>query len=372
MKETTLTPKHIALGARMAEFAGYNMPIVYTSISDEHMAVRESVGVFDVSHMGEFIVRGKEATQLLAKISSNNAAKLEIGDALYSCMPNHTGGIVDDLLIYRLGEEMCAEGELAFMLVVNAANIEKDWNWINENNTFDTRVIDISDHTGLLAVQGPKASELLQPLTDINLSEIAYYKFRKGRFAEVENVVVSATGYTGSGGFELYSRAEDMGQIWEAIFSLKTNYAVKPAGLGARDTLRLEMGYCLYGNDIDDSTSPIEAGLGWITKSKYGTFNSVELFREQRKTGVARKLVGFVAEGRRVPRQGYRILNKHGAGIGIVTSGTLSPCLGQPIGMGYVPSEMTQPDTQILVEAGKKQLLAHIVRPPFYRPEKQE
>ena len=369
MKNTPLTAKHIALGAKMAEFAGYNMPISYTGIKEEHHAVRTNVGVFDVSHMGEFIIRGKEAEDLLQKVTSNNVARLEIGEAQYSCLPNHEGGIVDDLLVYRLPEDMCAEGEKAFMLVVNASNIEKDWNWIDQHNSFDTRMINISDKSGLLAVQGPNANKALQPLTDIKLNELKYYTFTKGIIAGIENVLISATGYTGAGGFELYVNNENLVKLWDAIFDAGKSLDIKPIGLGARDTLRLEMGYCLYGNDIDDTTSPIEAGLGWITKTKKGEFNSVEIFRQQRAEGVSRKLVGFVIDDRRVPRHGYPIVDLKGNTIGEVTSGTLSPSLGIPIGLGYVKTEFAAPDTEIAISVGKKQLAAKVVKPPFYKSE---
>lgn len=369
MKNTPLTEKHIALGAKMAEFAGYNMPISYTSIREEHQCVRTGVGVFDVSHMGEFIVRGKEALDLIQKVTSNDASKLDIGDAQYSCLPNHNGGIVDDLLVYRLPEDMCAEGEQAFMLVVNAANIEKDWNWINQENSFDARLIDISEETGLLAVQGPKAADALQPLTGIDLKNMKYYTFGKGTFAGVDNVLISATGYTGSGGFEIYARNEDIVKIWDAIFEAGKDYGIQPIGLGARDTLRLEMGYALYGNDIDDTTSPLEAGLGWITKLNKGEFNSAEIFRKQKEEGLKRRLVGFVMDERRVPRHDYPILNEAGETIGKVTSGTHSPSLDKPIGMGYVQTAYAKPGTKVLIEFGRKQLPATVTKIPFYKPE---
>jgi len=293
MKSTALTEKHIALGAKMAPFAGYNMPISYSGIKEEHHAVRNNVGVFDVSHMGEFIVRGKGAMDLLQFVTSNNVAKLEIGEAQYSCLPNKDGGIVDDLLIYRLSEDQCAEGEQAYMLVVNASNIEKDWNWISEFNSFEAKMINISDQTGLLAVQGPNATAALQGLTEVKLDELKYYTFTKGKIAGIDNVLISATGYTGAGGFELYVQQDQLLNLWNAIFANGESLGIKPIGLGARDTLRLEMGYCLYGNDIDDQTSPIEAGLGWITKTKKGEFNSCEIFKQQRAEGIKRKLVGF-------------------------------------------------------------------------------
>ena len=367
MKETALTQVHRELGARMAEFAGYNMPISYSTIKEEHLAVRNGVGVFDVSHMGEFIIRGKEALDLIQLVCSNDASKLEIGQAQYSCLPNHSGGIVDDLLVYRLPEDQCAEGERAYMLVVNASNIEKDWNWISEHNKFDTRMINISEQTGLLAVQGPASVELLQKLTDLDLSSIKYYHFTKGRMAGIENVLVSATGYTGSGGFELYVNRNEVGHMWEAVFEVGQDHNIKPVGLGARDTLRLEMGYCLYGNDIDENTSPLEAGLSWITKLKKGPFNSSEIFQRQKLEGVDRKLVGFEVQDRRVARHGYPIQDTQGNTIGKVTSGTLSPSLEKPIGMGYVPKSFGKEGTSIKIEAGRKLLDALVVKPPFFK-----
>ncbi len=266
MKDTPLTQKHIALGAKMVDFAGYNMPVSYKGITEEHKTVRAGVGVFDVSHMGEFIVRGKEALELVQKVTTNDASKLQPGEAQYACLPNGKGGVVDDLLVYRLAEDMSGEGNPSFMLVVNASNIEKDWDWINQQNTFDAQLINISDHTALLAVQGPKAMEALQPLTDVDLKGMKYYTFTKGTVAGIPNVLISATGYTGSGGFELYVNNESAEKLWDAVFEAGESFDIQPIGLGARDTLRLEMGYCLYGNDIDDTTSPLEAGLGWITK----------------------------------------------------------------------------------------------------------
>jgi len=367
MKTTPLTEKHLALGAKMAEFAGYNMPISYGGITDEHHAVRKNVGVFDVSHMGEFIIKGKGALDLIQKVTSNNASKLEIGDAQYSCLPNHEGGVVDDLLVYRLPEDRCAEGEKAFMLVVNASNIEKDWNWIEKHNNFEAEMTNISDQTGLLAVQGPNAVAVLQKLTDVDLSAIKYYKFAKGTFAGLDNVIMSATGYTGAGGFELYVNSKDLAALWDAVFDAGKEAGIQPVGLGARDTLRLEMGFALYGNDISDTTSPIEAGLGWITKTKKGDFNSVEIFQKQRAEGVKRKLVGFEVTDRRVPRHDYPIEDMKGNEIGIVTSGTMSPSMEKPIGMGYVPVEFAAEGTEIQVVAGKKRLAAKVVKPPFYK-----
>ncbi len=367
MKNTPLTEKHIALGAKMAEFAGYYMPIVYTSIKEEHFAVRNNAGIFDVSHMGEFIVKGRQALDLVQKVTSNDASKLEIGQAQYSCLPNQEGGIVDDLLVYRLDEDQCAAGERAYMLVVNASNIDKDWDWISGQNTFDTRLINISEQTGLLAVQGPKATEILQHLTDVVLADIPYYHFAKGKVAGLDNVLISATGYTGSGGFELYCKEVDTPLLWEAILQTGQPHQLLPAGLGARDTLRLEMGYCLYGNDIDDTTSPLEAGLGWITKLKKGPFNSSDIFARQAAATVTRKLAGFIVQDRRVPRHEYLIEDIHGNPIGVVTSGTHSPSLDVPIGMGYLPANMTQPGTEIYIVAGAKKMKAVITKIPFYQ-----
>lgn len=371
LKNTPLTAIHKALGAKMAPFAGYNMPISYTNIKEEHQAVRERAGIFDVSHMGEFIVRGPQALDLIQHISSNDASKLEIGDAQYSCMPNKQGGIVDDLLIYRLPEDNCAEGEQAFMLVVNASNIEKDWNWITENNNFDTRLIDISDQTGLLAIQGPLAQKILQGMTTIDLASMKYYTFTKGTFAGIDNILVSATGYTGSGGFEIYADQEHLVALWNKIMEAGKAEGLLPVGLGARDTLRLEMGFCLYGNDINDDTSPLEAGLGWITKLKKDEFISKDLLVSQKESGITRKLVGFKARDRRVPRHGYVIENEAGEPIGEVTSGTQSPTLDIPIGMGYVSADYAGQGSIIYVVAGKKRIEAEVCRPPFIPTEKK-
>lgn len=357
----------MVLGAKMVEFAGYNMPVSYTSITNEHQAIRNNVGVFDVSHMGEFIVRGKEALHLVQHVTTNDASKLAIGDAQYSCLPNGKGGIIDDLLVYRLPEDYCSEGEQAFMLVVNASNIDKDWAWINAHNTFDTELINISDKTGLLAIQGPKATEVLQSLTDVDLSSMKYYTFTKGKFAGFDNILLSAKGYTGTGGFEIYADANKIGQIWDAIFEAGKPFDIQPIGLGARDTLRLEMGYCLYGNDIDDITSPLEAGLGWITKLNKGNFIDSDSLAKQKKAGVDRKLVGFVVEDRRVPRHDYPIEDTAGNVIGKVTSGTQSPSLGYPIGMGYVQTAFAKADTEIRIVAGSKKLAAKVVKIPFYK-----
>lgn len=366
MKETVFTQRHLTLGAKMAEFAGYNMPISYSSIIDEHMAVRNNVGLFDVSHMGEFIVKGKQALDLVQSISSNDASTLAIGEAQYACMPNDQGGIVDDLLVYRLDENNCSEGEMAFMLVVNASNIEKDWDWISKHNVFDTRLINISDKTALLALQGPKAIELLQLFTQIDLSKIPYYSFTKGTVAGIDNVLISATGYTGSGGFELYLDNENALQLWDILVEKGKDFDLKPCGLGARDTLRLEKGYCLYGNDINDQTSPIEAGLAWITKLNKATdFPSKSTFVNQKVNGVNKKLVGFKLDERRVPRHDYEIMDAEGQIIGIVTSGTQSPGLDQPIGMGYVQKQYAALGTTIYISFGKKSLPATVVKLPF-------
>ena len=368
MKQTALYQKHLDLGAKMVSFAGYEMPISYTSISDEHMAVRKNLGIFDVSHMGEFIIRGKEALDLIQHVSSNDASILEIGQAQYCCLPNEKGGIVDDMIVYRLSEDQCSEGERAYMLVVNASNIEKDWNWIESKNTFDTRMIDISAMSSLIAVQGPKAASVVDTLTDIKVSEIPFYHFKKGKCAGKDNVIISATGYTGSGGVEIYANNADIVDIWDAVMEAGKKYDIKAAGLGCRDTLRLEMGYCLYGNDIDDTTSPIEAGLSWITKTKKESdFPSKEIFKEQRKDGVDKKLVGFVMDDRRVPRHGYPIVDSNGNEIGRVSSGTMSPSLDKPIGMGYVTKELAKPSNEIQIQFRKKSLKAKVTKLPFVK-----
>lgn len=372
MKATPLTEKHVELGAKMAEFAGYNMPISYSGITDEHHCVRTNCGVFDVSHMGEFIVRGKEATAFLQAATSNDASKLQPGQVQYSCLPNKKGGIVDDLLVYRLDDipEMTVAGEESYMLVVNASNEKKDWRWLKRlSKGFDVKMTNISARTGLIAVQGPKAAQALQKLTTIDLGSIKYYSFRRGRFAGCNNVIISATGYTGSGGFEIYARNRDLVKIWDKVFKNGEKFGIKPCGLGARDTLRLEMGYCLYGNDIDDKTSPLEAGLGWITKlGKKADFPSKERFLKQKAEGVKRRLVGFLVDDRRVPRHGYALESKRGAAIGVVTSGTHSPTLDKPIGTGYVKVKHAEPGTKIMVVAGGKKLEATVVKLPFVEP----
>ena len=367
IKETPITKRHIELGAKMASFAGYNMPISYTSINEEHKAVRENVGVFDVSHMGEFVVRGKDALAFLQKITTNDVSKLEIGEIQYSCMPNLKGGIMDDLLVYRLSEENCSAGERAYMMVVNAGNIAKNWEWISEQNDHNIHILNISERTGLLAVQGPNATKFLQEMTDIDLSAIKYYNFVKGDFAGMSNVLISATGYTGSGGFEIYVNSDQLPTLWDTMMNLGKAHNLTPAGLGARDTLRLEMGYCLYGNDIDEKTSPLEAGLGWITKLKKGEFNSSEIFSQQKEEGIKKKLMAFIVEDRRVPRKGYKIENDKGEKIGVVTSGTMSPSLGIPIGMGYIDKEHAKLNQGVFINTGKKKLGAELVKAPFLK-----
>lgn len=368
MKKTALNAWHHDQGAKMVSFAGFEMPISYTSISEEHLNVRQGVGIFDVSHMGEFIVKGREALELVQSISSNDASKLKIGQAQYSCIPNDKGGIIDDMLVYRLAEDQCAEGEKAFMLVVNASNIQKDWDWIEKHNSFDTRLINISDATGLIAVQGPKAAELIDTLTELDVQAIKYYHFTKGTIAGKENVIVSATGYTGSGGVEIYADNKDILDIWKAIMDAGSDYGIQATGLAARDTLRLEMGFCLYGNDINDTSSPIEAGLSWITKTKKAAdFPSKAIFKKQRKEGVSKKLVGFVLEDRRVPRHDYPILNSDKEEIGKVSSGTMSPSLEKPIGLGYVKKAYAKEGTELFIQFRKKELKAIVHSLPFVK-----
>lgn len=360
MKQTPFTDKHIALGAKMAEFAGYNMPISYTSINEEHQTVRTNAGVFDVSHMGEFLLKGPAAVALIQRIATNDASKLSKGKAQYSCMTNDQGGIVDDLLIY------CIEEGNLYMLVVNASNIEKDWNWISKHNTEGVEMENISDKTGLLAVQGPNAVAMLQPLTDMDISNLKYYTFVKGRFAGVDDVLVSATGYTGSGGVEIYfkDKNDNAEKIWSEIFRLGTPQGLKPIGLAARDTLRLEKGFALYGNDIDDSTSPLEAGLGWITKFSKD-FTAKAIIEKQKAEGVSRKLVGFEMIDRGIPRHHYRVQDAAGTDIGYVTSGTQSPSLGKAIGMAYVSKAQSEVGSEIMVMVRDRALKAKVVKIPF-------
>ncbi|HRH62380.1 MAG TPA: glycine cleavage system aminomethyltransferase GcvT [Bacteroidia bacterium] len=359
MKNTALTQKHISLGAKMVPFAGYNMPVSYAGITVEHECVRKAVGVFDVSHMGEFILKGENALDLIQRVTSNDAALLNDGKVQYSCFPNEHGGIVDDLLVYRIDAK-------TYMLVVNASNIEKDWNWITKFNTNHVEMHNISDKTSLLAVQGPKAAAALQKLTDMNLMDMPYYTFAKGKFVGIDNVLVSATGYTGAGGFEVYFENQFADQIWDAIFEAGKEFGIAPVGLGARDTLRLEMGFCLYGNDIDDTTSPIEAGLGWITKFSKEFTNSKALL-EQKEKGVTRKLVGFELLERGIPRHDYLIKDAGGNTIGKVCSGTQSPSLAKAIGMGYVTSANAKVDSEIFIEIRDKLIKAKVVKIPFYK-----
>ncbi len=357
---TPFTHKHLALGAKMAPFAGYNMPISYTGINDEHAVVRNKVGVFDVSHMGEFILRGPHALDLIQSVCSNDASVLEDGKAQYSCLPNAKGGIVDDLLVY------CVEKNKVYMLVVNASNIEKDWNWITEHNTKGVEMHNISAKTALLAVQGPKATELIQQLTKMDLIHLPYYSFVKGEMLGIDNVLISATGYTGAGGVEIYFEDinDNANKVWEAIFEAGATYGIQAIGLGARDTLRLEMGFCLYGNDIDDTTSPIEAGLGWITKFTKPFTNSSSL-AEQKANGVEKKLVGFEMIDRGIPRHYYEIKDEAGNLIGSVTSGTQAPSLGKAIGMGYVATDHAKPGTFIYIDIRNTLVKAQVVKFPF-------
>jgi aminomethyltransferase len=359
MKTTALTPKHIALGAKMVEFAGYNMPVSYTGLNDEHITVRNLAGMFDVSHMGEFILKGPKALDLIQKVTSNDASVLSSGKVQYSCLPNDKGGIVDDLLVYCMDKE-------TYMLVVNASNMEKDWNWIKSHNDLGVDMKNVSDDYSLMAIQGPKATAILGKLTPVDLTKIPYYSFTIGQFCGVNGVIISNTGYTGAGGFEIYCKNEDAAKIWDAIMEVGKPEGLKPIGLGARDTLRLEMAFCLYGNDIDDTTSPIEAGLGWITKFTKEFTNSKALL-EQKNNGVKRKLVGFTMIDKGIPRHGYEITDAQGSVIGVVTSGTQSPSLQQAIGMGYVKTELAKADTEIFIKIRDKLIKAKVVKTPFYK-----
>lgn len=363
MKKTALHTKHVGLGAKMVPFAGFDMPVHYTGVKEEHLAVRNSLGVFDVSHMGEFFIKGSEAVELLQKITSNDVAKLKPGKVQYTCMPNGKGGIVDDVLLYCVSETV-------FIMVVNASNIAKDRKWIESHNDFDAELTDHSERLSLLAVQGPKATEALQKLTDVNLSEMGFYTFTLGTFAGRDNVLISATGYTGAGGFEIYADNGDIDVIWDAILEAGAAFKIVPAGLAARDTLRLEMGFCLYGNDIDDTTSPIEAGLGWITKFNKD-FIDKDLLEKQKAEGTERRLVGFEMVERGIPRKDYTILDADGNKIGEVTSGTQSPSLDKAIGMGYVKTEFKAPDTEIFIEIRQKAKKALVKRPPFYTKDEK-
>ena len=359
MRNTALSHKHIELGAKMVPFAGYNMPVQYEGVNAEHLTVRNGVGVFDVSHMGEFILRGPNALALIQKFSSNDASVLFDGKVQYTCMPNGKGGIVDDLLIYRVSEN-------EYFLVVNASNIEKDWAWISSLNDLGVEMENVSDAYSLLAVQGPKAALALQELTDIALSEMVYYTFKHGNFAGVENVLISATGYTGSGGFEIYVKNEDAEKVWDALFRAGAAFGIKPIGLAARDTLRLEMGFCLYGNDIDDTTSPLEAGLSWITKFTKD-FTDSDFLLNQKKSGLKRKLVAFEMIDRGIPRHDYLIKDSQNNVIGKVTSGTMSPSRQIAIGMGYVATEFSIVGTEIFIEVREKSIKAKVVALPFYK-----
>ena len=359
MKNTALTHIHEKLGAKMVPFAGFNMPVQYEGINAEHETVRNGVGVFDVSHMGEFFIKGKGALDLIQKVTSNDASKLVDGQAQYSCMPNDKGGIVDDLIVYKIKDE-------DYLVVVNASNIEKDWNWIEKHNTFGAEMTNMSDQYSLLAIQGPKAIEAMQSLTDVDLSAIKFYHFTIGEFAGIKDIIISATGYTGSGGLEIYCKNEDAEKLWNKVFEAGESFGIKPIGLAARDTLRLEMGYCLYGNDIDDTTSPLEAGLGWITKFTKDFVNS-EALKKQKEEGVTRKLVAFEMQEKAIPRHGYDIVNAEGEKIGEVTSGTMSPSLGKGIGLGYVPTELSKVGSDISIQIRKKAVPAKVVKLTFYK-----
>jgi aminomethyltransferase len=359
MKNTALTQVHEALGAKMVPFAGFNMPVQYEGVIAEHETVRNAVGVFDVSHMGEFLLSGPEALDLIQRVTTNDASTLTIGRAQYSCLPNGKGGIVDDLIVYRIKEE-------EYLLVVNASNIEKDWNWISSHNTKNVSMRNLSDDYSLLAIQGPKAVEAMQSLTSVDLSAIKYYHFEVGPFAGIEHVIISATGYTGSGGFEIYCKNSEVKQVWDKVFEAGATFGIKPIGLAARDTLRLEMGFCLYGNDIDDTTSPLEAGLGWITKFTKD-FVDADKLKAEKEAGVSKKLIGFEMIDRGIPRHDYRILDANGNVIGKVTSGTQGPSVKKAIGMGYVNTEFATPDSEIFIEIRDKGVLAKVVKMPFYQ-----
>lgn len=359
IKKIALNDLHESLGGKMVPFAGFNMPVRYSSDKEEHMQVRESVGVFDVSHMGEFLLEGPKALDLIQKVSSNDASKIVDGQAQYSCLPNEEGGIVDDLITYRMNEEK-------YFLVVNASNIQKDWDWISRHNTEGVKMTNMSDEYSLFAVQGPKAIDTLQKLTDIDLSGIKYYTFQIGELAGVPEVIISATGYTGAGGFELYIKNKDAEAVWKKVFEAGAEYGILPIGLGARDTLRLEMGYCLYGNDITDTTSPLEAGLGWVTKFTKDFINSENLAK-QKEEGVTRKLIGFVMQDKGIPRGEYEIADADDNIIGVVTSGTMSPCMGVGIGLGYVKVGHHKADTEIFIKVRNKSLKAVVTKLPLYK-----
>ncbi len=359
MKKTPLYQTHQNLGAKIVPFAGYEMPLQYSGLTDEHINVRENAGLFDVSHMGEFIVKGEKALDLLQYVTSNDVQKLMPGKVQYSCLPNATGGIIDDLLVYKLDEH-------SYMLVVNASNIQKDLHWIQQHNTFGVDIKDISDKTALLALQGPKAVHILKKITEVDVENISYYNFKKGIVAGIENVLISATGYTGAGGFELYVSSEFAENLWQAVMMAGKEFGLKPSGLACRDTLRLEMGFCLYGNDINDETSPLEAGLGWITKFNKD-FISKSILEKQKQLGLSKKLVGFEMLETAIPRQGYVIYDHNQQEIGKVTSGTMSPSLKKGIGMGYVLAELSAEGTTIFVDIRNKKVPAKIVKIPFLK-----
>lgn len=359
VRKIALNDLHEKLGGKMVPFAGFNMPVRYSSDKEEHICVREGVGVFDVSHMGEFILEGSNALDLIQRVTSNDASKLINGQAQYSCLPNKQGGIVDDLIIYKMSDEK-------YFLVVNASNIDKDWNWISSFNTKGVTMTNVSDEYSLFAVQGPKAIDVLQKITPVQLADIKYYHFTQDQIGGIDDVIISATGYTGAGGFELYVKNQDAETIWKKIFEAGEEFDIKPIGLGARDTLRLEMGFCLYGNDIDDSTSPLEAGLGWITKFTKEFTNSENL-KKQKEEGIKKKLVGFVMSDKGIPRSGYEIADSTGNVIGNVTSGTMSPLMNIGIGLGYVSLENNKPDTELFIQVRNKSLKAIVTKLPLYK-----
>lgn len=357
MKTTALNQVHKNLGAKMVPFAGYEMPVQYSGVNQEHMVVREGVGVFDVSHMGQFFAKGTEVEQLLQYITTNDVTKVAIGQAQYTCMPNENGGIVDDLIIYKISDE-------EWMLVVNASNIDKDWNWINKNNKWNVSLENKSDEMSLLAIQGPKAVEAMQSLTDVNLSEIPFYHFQIGKFAGIENVIISATGYTGSGGFEIYFENKDAEAMWKNVMEAGKEFGIEPCGLAARDTLRLEKGYCLYGNDINDETTPLEAGLAWITKLDTD-FVARDIIAKQKEEGVTKRLVAFKMVEKGIPRHDYKIVDDYENTLGVVTSGTQSPILKEGIGLGYVAIDFAKVGTNIRIQIRDKNVLAEVVKLPF-------
>ncbi len=359
MQNTALTKTHTELGAKMVPFAGFNMPVSYEGVTIEHETVRKGVGVFDVSHMGEFLITGPNALDLIQKVTSNDASKLINGKAQYSCLPNDKGGVVDDLIVYKIADEK-------YLLVVNASNIKKDWDWISSHNDMNADMRDLSDDYSLLAIQGPKAAKAMQSLTSVDLEAMKFYTFEVADFAGIEHVIISATGYTGSGGFEIYCKNSEVKQVWDKVLEAGADFGIKPIGLAARDTLRLEMGYCLYGNDINDTTSPIEAGLGWITKFSKDFINA-EALAQEKEHGPERKLVGFELDERGIPRHDYDIVDGNGKTIGIVTSGTMSPSLGKGIGLGYVPTVFAKPGSKINIQVRKKAIPATVVKLPFYK-----